>query len=128
MPRKSKPPAAYGDDLFSIPLQSTVNVGLSRQSWPAQERFPVNRPRVYVGDVVGDDLRGSDKPLLIAGYSSIAELIDLVADWRRERGAKQGTVRVLLGSEPFRSQRLHFASQVEEFTTDVREFWLEQSI
>jgi hypothetical protein len=66
--------------------------------------------------------------LLVAGYSSIAALVELVADWRRARGEQHGSVRLLLGSEPFASQRTHFASAQEEFTDEVREFWLERSV
>lgn len=73
-------------------------------------------------------MHASGQPLLIAGDSFIAELVDLVADWRRARGDEPGNVRLLLGSEPFRSQRPHFASAREEFTEEVRGYWLEQSI
>lgn len=114
--------------LFSIPVQSTDDGARSDQSWPPPESFPLNRSGARVRDIVGADLRASVKPQLVAGYSSIAELVDMVAGWRRELGDKPGSVRILLGSEPFRSQRQHFASPEEEFTEEVREYWHQQSI
>jgi hypothetical protein len=128
MPRKRRPPDGWGDDLFSALPESFVEVGLALQSWPAQEKFPVNHARAHVRDVVGEDLHASDAPMLIAGYSSIAALVDLVADWRRRRGDRPGNVRLLFGYEPFPSQRAHFASAQEEFTEEVRGYWLERSI
>jgi hypothetical protein len=74
------------------------------------------------------DLKTSDVPLLIAGYSSIAALVELVADWRHARGGQPGEVRLLLGSEPFPSQRTRFGSPQEQFTEEVREYWLERSV
>ena len=128
MPRKRNSPPDWGDDLFSIAPEDFAKPDLSRQLWPAQARFPVNRPSARVRDVVAEDLLASESPVLIAGYSSIAALVDLVADWRRRRADKPGNVRLLLGSEPFASQRTHFMSPGEEFTQEVREYWLEQSI
>lgn len=128
MPRKRRPPDSWADDLFSALPESFVEFGLSLQSWPAQEKFPVNHVRAHMRDVVAEDLHASDTPMLIAGYSSIAALVDLVADWRRRRGDRPGSVRLLLGSEPFPSRRAHFASAQEEFTEEVRGYWLERSI
>lgn len=117
-----------GDDLFSIDPASGTDWNLASLTWPEQARFPVNHAGVRVRDVVAGDLVSSDAPLLIAGYSSIAALIDLVATWRRARGDRPGGVRLLLGSEPFPSQRPHFGSSQEEFTEEVRAYWLEHSV
>jgi superfamily II DNA or RNA helicase len=119
---------ALGDDLFSVDEASYIEFGLSTLDWPEQSRFPVNLPRRHVRDVVDADLRLSDTPLLVAGYSSIAALIELVAAWRLARGDRPGSIRLLLGSEPFPSQRAHFASAREEFTEEVRGYWLERSV
>lgn len=121
-------PTAIGKGLFSLVPESHVEFGLGSLPWPKQGEFPVNRARARVRDVVTGDLCRSDAPLLIMGYSSIAALVELVADWRRTRGDKAGTVRLLLGSEPFPSQRTHFASAHEEFTQEVRGYWLERSV
>lgn len=91
MPRRPRPPDYQGDDLFSSDPGSLVAYQLAGQPWPPQERFPVNHARAQVRRVVTEDLRNSDAPLLIAGYSSIAALIELVADWRRLRGDRPGS-------------------------------------
>jgi SNF2-related domain/Helicase conserved C-terminal domain len=127
VPRIRKPPVGQ-NDLFSSDPEILVGPGLAAMSWPPQERFPVNHPRAHVRDVLADDLLASSAPLLIAGYSSIAELVELVAGWRRARGDPPGTVRLLLGSEPFPSRRTYFGSAVEAFTDEVRGYWLEHSV
>ena len=127
--RRSIPDQAdVGEDLFSVDEGSNVEFGLSILRWPDQDRFPVNLPGRQVRQMVKADLTASDAPLLVAGYSSVAALVELVAAWRSTRGDKPGSMRLLLGSEPFPSQRAHFASPREEFTEEVRGYWLERSV
>lgn len=121
-------PAGLGDDLFSIDPDSYISFGLAARSWPEQSRFPINIGKTHVADMVREDLLASERPLLVAGYSSIASLIDLVSGWRLNRSQRPGTMRLLLGSEPFPSRRPHFASAREEFTEEVRAYWLDQSV
>lgn len=128
MPRKRRPPVSWGDDLFSFDPASFIRLDLSAMRWPPQRRFPINHAGTHVRDAVTEDLRTSDAPLLIAGYSSIAALIELVADWRRARNDRQGSMRLLLGSEPFPSQRSNFGSPQEQFTEEVLGYWLERSV
>ncbi len=130
MPRGSRRPrSAWGDDdLFSFDPTTNLTYLLAALKWPPQGSFPVNHAQAHVGDVVLDDLTASESPLLVVGYSSIARLIDLVSAWRRQRGEEPGTMRLLLGSEPFPTHRNHFGSALEAFTEEVREYWLEQSI
>ena len=129
MVRRNKPVRAdLGDDLFSIDEASYIEFELSTLPWPDQQTFPINLPRRHVRDVVDADLTSSATPLLVAGYSSIAALIELVASWRHARGDQPGSVKLLLGSEPFSSQRAHFTSAREEFTDEVRGYWLERSV
>lgn len=128
MRRKPNHPMVLGDDLFSIDPASGTNWNLATLTWPEHGRFPVNHARAHVRDIVAPDLVTSDEPLLIAGYSSIAVLIDLIAEWRRARGDRPGGVRLLLGWEPFPSRRTHFGSAQEEFTEEVRSYWLEHSV
>lgn len=128
MPRRRKQPLGWGDDLFSVDPGSNTEFGLAALEWPEQGRFPVNHAKAHVRDVVAEDLRTAEVPLLIAGYSSIAALVEFVADWRHARGDRPGGVRVLLGSEPFPSQRTYFGSAQEEFTEEVRDYWLDHSV
>lgn len=69
------------------------------------------------------DLTGSPDPTIIAGFSSIGKLIELIAAWANDQ--RQGSLRVLLGSEPFVTERSSFASPETAFTEEVREYWLE---
>jgi hypothetical protein len=128
MARRPKQPVDLGDDLFSIDEASNIEFALSTLPWPEQDRFPVNLARRHVRDLVDADLKSSDAPLLVAGYSSIAALVELVAAWRHARDARPGSVRLLLGTEPFPSQRAHFGSAREEFTDEVRGYWLDRSV
>ncbi|HET7689115.1 MAG TPA: phospholipase D family protein, partial [Nocardioidaceae bacterium] len=126
MARRARPD--LGDDLFSLDEAEYIEFGLSTLRWPDQSRFPVNLPRRHVRDMVDTDLQSSKTPLLVAGYSSIAALIELVASWRNARSDGTGSIRLVLGSEPFPSRRPHFASAREEFTEEVRSYWLERSV
>ncbi|HAS10570.1 MAG TPA: helicase [Acidimicrobiaceae bacterium] len=115
-------------DLFSVaPDELALHRGDERD-WPDATRFPHNRPGQRVRSVVRPDLVSSTQPTIVAGFTSIGELIDLVDEWS---GADDGThddrmVRVLLGSEPFASSRRTFASAHARFTEDVRRYWLEE--
>jgi hypothetical protein len=111
--------------LFSA--ASTVEVGHRLDSfvWPEASRFPVNRGSAKVRSAVWADLIESDEPLIVAGYASIAQLIDFVAAWGdgRRRG---GRARILLGTEPFSTARRSFASTTAAFTEEVERYWLEE--
>ncbi|KHL04713.1 hypothetical protein LK10_04235, partial [Sinomonas humi] len=97
---------------------------LAALHWPAAEQFPVNHAGARVRAVVWSDLVSSASPLIVAGFSSIAELVELIAAWDRQPDAAQA--RVLLGTEPFASERSSFASAQVTFTEDVRRYWLEE--
>ena len=87
--------------------RSTMRPSASARSWPRTCAAP-------------------STPLLVAGYSSIAELVDLISVW--QVGRTDQVMRVVLGSEPFTSQRSSFVSPEAAFTQDARAFWLEQGI
>ena len=99
-------------------------MALADRTWPDPARFPVNHAGSHVRHQVWSDLIGSSDPLVIAGFSSIGELIDLAAAWAH--GQHEGSLRVLLGSEPFATERSSFASAEAAFTEEVRKYWLEE--
>ncbi len=113
-------------DLFSVDPAGMLPERLDALSWPAQDRFPVNRRSAHVRPVVWSDLVGSSHPLIVAGYSSIGELVGLVGDWLVRSHA--GRLRVVLGTEPFGSARRSFGAPDVAFTKEVEEFWLERGI
>ena len=94
------------------------------ERWPGQERFPTNRGQLSVGDVVRDDLIGSDDPLLITGYASLAELLRFLP---RFAGSEQGTVRLLIGHEPYVAETLDLG-QSRSVAEPIREYWLNEGV
>jgi hypothetical protein len=92
--------------------------------WPAMERFPHNRPRHHVAQVVFGDLHASEQPLIVAGYSALGELLRLVAAVTE----KQTCIRILFGEEPFLTSRTRFVLGRNSFADEVREHWLERWI
>ena len=70
------------------------------------------------------DLASSRDPLVVAGFASIAKLVELVAD--HAKLPDPGRVRLLLGTEPFGTDRVSFGSAAAVFTAEVRRYWVEQ--
>ena len=121
-----QPAALLGQlDLFGTGPSTRASDVLASRRWPDLERFPTNRASAHVRDIVWDDLASSPRPLLVAGYSSIAELVELVTDWD-SRGHPDGCVRLVLGAEPFTTSRHTFRSDRKEFTDEARQYWLEE--
>ena len=112
-------------DLFWTSPSTRAAGILEGRTWPSQDQFPTNRNRTHVRDVVWDDLVSSPSPLLIAGYSSIGKLIELIAAWDDENH-DPGQVRLVLGAEPFTTNRHAFRSDRKEFTDEARHYWLEE--
>lgn len=92
-------------------------------SWPPPERFPHNEESSKVEKVIEQDIECSSDVLLIAGYSALDRLVALL----ETRAAGQGQVRLLLGSEPFPSQRASFGSSVD-FHSEVRDYWYRRGV
>ncbi|HET6582520.1 MAG TPA: SNF2-related protein, partial [Nannocystaceae bacterium] len=114
-------------DLFSVDPTGNIGHALDAARWPAQLKFPVNRATVHVADVVRSDLLRSARPLVVAGYSSIGELVDFVASWS-EAHDDDAQVRLLLGAEPYPTARVSFGSAKASFTEEARRYWEERGI
>jgi len=74
---------------------------------------------------VWQDLCSSTSPTVVAGFASIAQLVELIADWVHSQ--PQGVARLLLGSEPFATTRLSFGSASATFTDEARRYWVEET-
>jgi hypothetical protein len=111
-------------DLFSVGREPQLGHALSSLAWPDSDRFPVNHAGARVWDLVWSDLTRSQGGLVVAGFASIAKIVELVA--ARASREEPGHVRVLLGSEPFGTDRVSFGSASASFTDDVRRYWVEQ--
>lgn len=124
--RRPRRRGQIGDDLFSAEPESFLGARLAVLKWPDPGRFPVNHAASRVRNLVWPDLVESSDPLLVAGFSSIGELIDLLSAWGKEQ--REGTFRIVLGSEPFSSQRSSFGAPGTVFTDEVRDYWLGKGI
>ncbi|OOG24959.1 helicase [Thioalkalivibrio denitrificans] len=77
-----------------------------------------------MGQVVLQDLREAQSPLIVSGYASLERIVRLLADL----DAKGGPVRLLFGVEPHATGRERFALQHVDFPTEVRDYWLAHGI
>ncbi len=111
--------------LFALDGGSRVAALLHERAWPESTRFPANHGDSHVRAVVWEDLVSSSSPLLIAGYSSLGELVHLVSDWSTTVRRDGECVRIVFGAEPFTSSKHEFRSARAEFTDVARKYWLE---
>jgi len=114
-------------DLFNVEPLLSARQRLDAREWPSAQRWPVNRASTHVRDVLWADLTAAANPLLVAGYSSIAEIVELVGDWLGQQDDDRiGRVRIVLGTEPHMTQRREFISAAgNKFTEEVERYWLE---
>jgi superfamily II DNA or RNA helicase len=112
--------------LFSIDPSVYLRDSLGARPWPAPERFPVNHAGAWTRQLVLPDLVGSAAATVIAGFSSLAELIELAHAWAQH--GHHGHLRIVLGSEPFPTERTSFGSRTSAVTDEARTYWLEQGI
>jgi hypothetical protein len=124
MARRARDAGGEQADLFSVGTEPQLGLALSSLDWPASDRFPVNHGGARVWDLVWSDLTRSHGGLVVAGFASIAKLVELVA--ARAPREEPGHVRVLLGTEPFGTDRVSFGSAAASFTNDVRRYWVEE--
>ena len=113
-------------DLFSLDTSRNLSHHLDDLSWPPQGRFPINRASEHVRHVVWQDLVSSADPTIVAGYSSIGELVAFIAGW--SGSSSEGQLRVVIGAEPFGSSRKSFASPQAAFTKEVEDYWMDRGI
>lgn len=104
-------------------LEAPGHVRLESRNWPPPERFPLNVGGRRVSEQVFADLEASQNPLIVAGYSSIDYLVDFAA----KLSAREGNLRLLVGTEPFPGYRTSY-STATPFTKEVEAYWLERGI
>ncbi len=88
--------------------------------WPDQKHYPNNRTRVTVKAELRSWLFSSSKSLVIAGYASLGQLIELI-----DSQNNSGNLRILLGDEPFDYQRKIITRPVQE---EARDYWLRKGL
>ena len=109
--------------LFNQEIDTLAEIS-ARDGWPDPKEFPFNKKNTSVGSIVEQDLRRSKNPLIVTGYASLDKLIKFssVIDAHNE------SIRILLGSEPYESQRTEFRIDTVTFPDEIREYWLERSV
>ncbi|MEH2175137.1 hypothetical protein [Nostoc sp.] len=106
-------------------------------SWPPYERFPYNytdskrKIDSKVKVVIEDDLNQSKNLLIITGYASLEKIIDFLSDnyQRLQRNSEAfNIIRILLGNEPYPTEKQEFSSSNNKFSEEIVEFWRERGI
>lgn len=124
--RRRRRSADLQADLFSTASDPQLGPMLAGLDWPDLSGFPVNHPGSSVSSPVWGDLTSSEDPLVVAGFASIGKIIELTADVASRHSTPR--LRVLLGTEPFSSQRVTFGSTDASFDDEVRRYWFEQGV
>ena len=117
-PRRSRGGAAPELDLLSSVGRPMLAQRLELGWWPDQARFPVNRATAKVRPVVWADLVGCSDPLVVTGFASIDQLVDVIGAWGQ--AGHEGRLRIGLGWEPFASATSGFGPPRGVFTDTVR--------
>ena len=125
-PRRSRSGAAPELDLLSSVGRPMLAQRLELGWWPDQARFPVNRATAKVRPVVWADLVGCSDPLVVTGFASIDQLVDLIGAWGQ--AGHQGRLRIGLGWEPFASATSGFGPPRGVFTDTVRGYWQDRGV
>lgn len=128
-----RPRAAQLDLFASDPLDPVPDT-LSQLRWPDPGRMPLNRAAgPTVGSVVRGDLLASRQPLLITGYASLDQLVDLASSWQHQSSDdappvadRDRQLRILLGSEPFPSTRQDHRATRHSFADEVARHWADR--
>ena len=111
---------------LQLDLFRKTNVGIAHlDTWPEPARLPHNRPGLRVDDLVADDLSGSDDVLIVTGFASLGYLLSLLTRFDAERPR---TIRIVLGNEPFTSNKKHFRLDGATFRAEVRDYWLGKGV
>jgi superfamily II DNA or RNA helicase len=97
---------------------------LTAAEWPDQTRFPLNRYRCKVRDVIFGDLNASARPLIVAGYGSLSTIVDFLAQIPGE----VAEVRLLIGSEPTPGGLDSARVPITPVAAEARSYWLKQGI
>jgi superfamily II DNA or RNA helicase len=124
MKHESRPAAAMQLSLAQT-ITPEVIEEVPKERWPDASRFPHNESGQRVRKVVQPDIDRSDEVLIIVGYTSLNQLIELIA--QRDH-APHRRLRVLIGHEPYPSSRQTWASRHGKLEDEVRDYWLERNV
>lgn len=127
--RASLPPCGVDGSQAPSPVQlllTGVARGDAGPSWPPVARFPHNEGTASARQVIWPALIGSKRPFLIAGYTSLDQLLALFAE--RPLIGAPGQARLLLGSEPFPVSRPPQRKTPDLLSREMKDYWLERGV
>lgn len=91
---------------------------------PAQSRMPLNEGEREVHSVLFQDICNQWDSLVVTGYSGLEQLIQLIT----ARGEQPAPLRIILGSEPVANHKQKFSLNGNDFSAEIRRYWLERGI
>ncbi|MGH1449669.1 MAG: SNF2-related protein [Pseudomonadaceae bacterium] len=100
--------------------ESTTSV----EDLPTEARMPLNLGARKVISRLQQDLCAEGDALVIAGYSGLDQLLQLI----NQKAASKGHLRLLLGSEPGAAKRTDFSLKDYDFDREIRDYWLKKGI
>lgn len=96
---------------------------------PAHERFPYNYGDRKVKSLIFRDLRRSQNPMIVSGYTSLSMIIEFLAlchqDLEKDPAAFE-TIQILIGNEPAPTQRSSFHLHQHDLPQEIQRYWLEE--
>jgi hypothetical protein len=118
---------AHAPRRTKAPANGAIQLTFQDAGWPDPERFPYNAAHTHVRKQVLRDLRESQRPLVITGYSSLDVLIDWLADYA-QAPQPPAEIRLVLGHEPQPQVRPTHRLPGYSFADEIRDYWLERGI
>lgn len=91
---------------------------------PIQSRMPLNCPGRLVYSTLIKDLSDPKDTLVVTGYSGLEQLIKLITS----RSDKAQPLRIILGTEPGASKNTRFTLKRQNFSSEIKAYWLERGI
>jgi len=95
------------------------------QLWPPQDRFPINNEtheRTVKSEIL-KDIRESEKYLIITGFTSLANIIEIFGSSSFE---KLNTIKIVLGFEPEPRRRKKWPTH--SLPLEIKEYWLKEKV
>lgn len=104
---------------------SQVSLDFNVIKWPPQESFPLNIKSLgrNVQDVVYPDIENSAEYIVVTGFTSLSNLIDLFGHKEYEKLTK---VRILIGFEPnIRGRKKYVKLKLDK---EIKDYWLRRGL
>ncbi len=106
-------------------MQLPLNFNENIEKWPDHDLFPLNIRSLdkTVKSVIEKDIENSEEFILLTGFTSLSNLIDLFGSNTRKLPQK---TKIVIGFEPNLSGRKHYG--VTPLEKEIKEYWLKQGL